>query len=365
MRALARPALAPREGAAGAEPAVAGVGGPEYLRFRLGDCGYLLPTRCLVSVLDAAALRPLPTPVPGWAGTVVLHVPARGGGAEGHVVPVLDAAALLRGETRPRSVLVLRASTGLLGLAVPAPEGLRAPPGPVAPVAGAPGLAGGVASEGEVWLALAPEYLGALRQAVIAKTPAGRVVPRPATWLAAARPGSRPTAGQRAAVGDLLLVLGERLRADPSHLLALLLRSAPDGQGSELLRARPQVAYRGPLVAGPPGASCVVGYRAWGPRVVPAVDLAALGVAPGDSSRAYAVLLGLAAPAGVRSEVSAVVGVALLVPRLQGIARLEGIVTHGGPDDPIVAHGTTSAGPVAVLSYPHLMGQLIAASGSC
>jgi hypothetical protein len=324
------------------------------LAFRLGGCGYLVPASCLLRVVDGAALQPLPTPVAGWAGTVALSGPTPGGA----VVPVLDAAALLGGEESRRSVLVLGLAGGPLGLAVPAPEGLRAAPERVVPVAGSPGLAGGLARGDTLWFALAPAYLAALRQAAIDRTPTGKAVPRPVGWLDAAAGAVTPTATQRAAAGDLLLVLGERLLDDPSHRLALLLRSAPGGRGGELLRGRPQVARCGELVAGPPSVPCVVGYRAWDWRVVPAVDLNALGAAQAGSDSSYAVLLALdAAPAP-----QGIVGVALLTTRMQGIYPLLRVTAQGRADEPIAARGETAAGPVGVLGYPHLLARLLAAA---
>ncbi|HLI29271.1 MAG TPA: hypothetical protein VKZ60_19560 [Chloroflexota bacterium] len=327
-----------------------------FLAFRLGGCGYLVPAGYLLRVVDGAVLRPLPAPVVGWAGTVPLREPMA---AAGPVVPVLDAVALLGGEALARSVLVLRVPGGPLGLAVPAPEGLRAAPERLVPVAGTPGLLGGAVQGDRVWFVLAPAYLAALWQAAVKSTTGGKVVPRPVHWLSAAAAGGQPAATQRAAPGDLLLVLGERLLDDPSHRLALLLRSAPGGRGGELLRGRPQVARCGELVAGPPSVPCVVGYRAWDWRVVPAVDLNALGAVEAGSDSSYAVLLALdAAPAP-----PGIVGVALLTTRMQGIYPLRRVTAQGRADEPIAARGETAAGPVGVLSYPHLLARLLAVAG--
>jgi hypothetical protein len=308
---------------------------PASTAFRQGGCGYLLPAASVVGIVAADHVRPLTAPVTGWAGTIAVH-----GGA----LPVLDAAALLGHGGPGRVVALVQVVGGPLGLAVEQISGREGmDDAPLIPLAGGPGIAGGVVDRDEVRLALAPDHLAALRRAAIGHDAAGQWAPQPVTWGSAPAPaGVKPTppAGEAPRVGDPLLVLGDRLADDPERYLAVPLRD---------VRA---VARTGALRPGLPGAPAIVGYRAWGRLPVPAVDLSALGItappptpAPAASRQAGAYAILIAATVANQT-----LGIALLSAGARGVQRLERASRRGRRGHHAISmRGETAAVRVAVL----------------
>jgi len=365
----ARPVLPGAPAPAGDSSAVRQALG--YTLFRQDGSGYLLPGAAVLGVIGIEHLRPLPTAVTGWAGTVTVRSRDSVDQAS-HAVPVLDVAALLGHGGTASAVILLRLAGGPLGLAVERVAGLRPlAAGALRWLSGTPGLVGGLVQDDEVLLALAPEYLAALRRAALGTDAEGRRTPRPLAWTAAsdasASHGGAALARVAAAprTGELLLVLAARLADDTTRNLAVPLR---------VVRA---VAHAGALRPGPPGLPAVVGYRAWGQLPVAAVDLAQLGATPGERAPRYAVLVALG---GARASF----GAALLVDGVRGVQRLEqvrppadttstdvvvslgeaqgrrrgdsiGIGTGGAP---LAALGQTAGVPVAVLSPERLAAAL-------
>jgi chemotaxis signal transduction protein len=340
-----------------------------YTLFRQDGSGYLLPGAAVLGVIGIEHLQPLPTAVAGWAGTVTVR--SRDAVAQApHAVPVLDVAALLGHGGAASAVILLRLAGGPLGIAVERVAGLR----PLAAgafrwLSGAPGVVGGLVQDDEVLLALAPEYLAALRRAAVGTDAQGRLTPRPLAWAAASRSGAA-AAGVVATprAGELLLVLAARLADDTTRNLAVPLR---------VVRA---VAHAGTLRPGPPGLPAVVGYRPWGQLPVAAVDLAQLGATPGERAPRYAVLVALGGGRGS-------FGAALLVDGVRGVQRLDQVrppedatsadvivslgeaqgrrrgdsIGIGGA--PLAALGQTAGVPVAVLSPERLAAALGAPLG--
>jgi chemotaxis signal transduction protein len=308
---------------------------PVYTGFRQGGWGYLLPAATVVGIVAVEHVRPLTAPVAGWAGTLAMR-----GGA----LPVLDAAALLGHGTPGRVIAIVQAMGGPLGLAVEQISGRQGlGDAPLVPLVGAPGIAAGVVHGDEVWLALAPDHLAALRRAAVGHDAAGQPAPQPVTWASVPMPGvaqPSPDISEAPRVGDPLLVLGDRAADDPDRYLALPLRD---------VRA---VAHAGRLRPGLPGAPAIVGYRAWGRLPVPAVGLGALGItaprstsAPGAvrQADAYAVLLAV-------TIANQTLGIALLSAGARGVQRLERTSRQASGDHPtIIARGETAAVRVAVL----------------
>src|SRR5712692_10433971 len=188
----------------------------DYTLFRQDGWGYLLPGAAVLGVIGIEHLQLLPTAVAGWAGTVSVRSRDAADQAP-HAVPVLDVAALLGHGGAANAVILLRLAGGPLGLAVERVEGLRPlPAGALRWLSGAPGVAGGLVQDEEVLLALAPEYLAALRRAAVGTDEAGRLTPRPLAWTAASgapaqHDGAAPARGAAAPrAGELLLVLAGR-----------------------------------------------------------------------------------------------------------------------------------------------------------
>src|SRR4051812_17580947 len=327
--------LAPPAADRAAGQGQSGVRTASYALSRRAGHASLLPATSVLGVVGAEHVRPLPAPVPGWAG--MLAIQRRDGMVGEAAVPVLDASALLGHGGGAGAVLLLRTARGPLGLAVP--QGDRIPGLPVRPVplGGAPGLAGALVAADGVWLLLDPAHLDPLRRAAVDLAADGRPQPRAVAWTAeTAEPAGEHPAGAAVAaprrvgrparaaaplatdlpqVGEPVLVIAERAAGDSSTNLALPLRLV---RGVSRLPA---------LRPGPPGAPGVVGYGAWGERVLPVVDPRALGVAVAGPAPAYAVLVVLEPPT-VGTPASAVpltntVGVALLVAGVRGIQRLE------------------------------------------
>jgi chemotaxis signal transduction protein len=325
----APPPAAP-DGAGG--PVAPGVRAASYALFRQAGHAYLLPATSVLGVVSAEHIRPLSAPVAGWAGT--LTVQRRDGAGGEAAVPVLDATALLGHGGAAGAVLLLRTAGGPLGLAVQQVDRVHGLPGQAVPLGGAPGLAGALVTADGVWLLLDPAHLDSVRWGAVELAADGRLQPRAVAWTtepvgptdgraasaAPRRPGRAPRetallATDTPQVGEPVLVIAERAAADGSTNLALPLR---------LIRG---VSRLPAIRPGPPGAPGVVGYGAWGERVLPVVDPRALGMATTGPAPTYAVLVVLEALAG-GAPASAVpltstVGIALLVAGVRGIQRLE------------------------------------------
>jgi len=307
-----RPGLSSSQGSSGRQAAFAGPAAAplaaSHALFRQGGHAYLLPASSVLGVVGAEHLRPLPAPVPGWAGT--LAVRRRDADGAEAAVPALAAAALLGHGGPPGAVLLLRTTAGPLGLAVERVDRVHALPAPPVPLGGAAGLLGAVAAADEVWLLLDVAHLGELRRAAIGAEAGGTPAPRAVAWTAAPTAGPPPAAVADAAprAGEPVLVLAERAAFDPAASLAVPLA---------LVRGVSRVPTLRP---GPPGAAGVVGYGAWGERVLPAVLPRALGLSAPGPAAAYAVLVALDQVPGAPARSQ---GLALLVAGVRGIQRLE------------------------------------------
>ena len=314
-------------------PGGPGVRAASYALFRQAGHAYLLPATSVLGVVGAEHVRPLPAPVAGWAGT--LTVPRRDGAGGEAAVPVLDATALLGHGGAAGAVLLLRTASGPLGLAVQQVDRVHGLPGAARPARRRARPGRGARHGGR---RMAAAGSGSSR----CRTPGGR---RPGSraagcshgrWPGRPKQWGRPTVTRRARrragwdvrrgkrrcrlparrkLASRCLVIAERAASDRSTNLALPLR---------LIRG---VSRLPTIRPSPPGAPGVVGYGAWGERVLPVVDPRALGVATDGPAPAYAVLVVLEGP-GVDVPLSALpltstVGIALLVAGVRGIQRLE------------------------------------------
>ncbi len=292
--------------------------------FRQGGHAYLLPAASVLGVVGVEHLRSLPAPVSGWAGT--LAVRRRDADGAEAAVPVLDAAALLGLGGATGAVLLLRTADGPLGLAVERVDGVHTLPAPPVPLGGAAGLVGAVAISDEVWLLLDAAHLGSLRRAAIGAEPDGRLAPRAVAWTATGAEVAAPddVAGppDLPPAGEAVLVLVERAAFDRTASLAVPLR---------LVRGVSRVPALRP---GPPGASGIVGYGAWGERVLPAVLPQMLGLAAPGPAPTYAVLVAFDEAGGSRARSQ---GIALLAAGVRGIQRLERSVAVDAAASPYVA----------------------------